>query len=59
MFLLTNRIGSYTLLANKPVSRYSGIFFREDKKVYKVIEDIKIDPVIGDPRKWNSLKQNS
>ncbi|MDP7324094.1 MAG: amylo-alpha-1,6-glucosidase [Candidatus Woesearchaeota archaeon] len=43
MFLLTNRIGSYTLLANKPVSRYSGIFFREDKKVYKVIEDIKID----------------
>ncbi len=42
MFLITNRLGGYALLDNSSFSRYGGIFFRENNKVMKVIEDIKV-----------------
>ena len=37
-FLLTNKIGGYTLLLEKPFSRYYGLFFFDDSKMFKTIE---------------------
>src|SRR3989344_2634755 len=36
--LLTNRNGSYSLFSSKPLSRYEGVFFRHENKMFKVIE---------------------
>ena len=41
-FLLANKIGGYCWLSSKPDSRYNGVFFNINGKMYKVIEDIKI-----------------
>jgi|ETNmetMinimDraft_2_1059921.scaffolds.fasta_scaffold12076_2 glycogen debranching enzyme len=41
-YLITNRTGGYALIGTRSFSRYSGIFFREKKSTFKVIDDIKI-----------------
>jgi len=40
-FLLTNRMGGYTMLFSHPSSRYQGVFFQEDLTMYKVIENFQ------------------
>ncbi len=42
-FLISNRKGGYALLAEKPFSRYAGVFFREQDRLFKAIEDIAVD----------------
>lgn len=38
--LLTNRTGGYALLSDNPTSRFDGVFFRRDGKMWKAIENI-------------------
>ena len=52
-FLLTNKLGGYCWLPSKSDSRYQGVFFNIDNRMYKVIEDIRIDAGTID-----SLKNN-
>ena len=40
-FLLTNKKGGYCYLSGKPESRYQGVFFNKDFRMYKVIDNIK------------------
>jgi glycogen debranching enzyme len=42
-FLITNKAGGYALFSDKPFSRYSGVFFSDGVRVYKVIEDIHLN----------------
>lgn len=42
-FIITNKKGGYCYLSNKPKSRYEGLFFNDNFKMYKVIENIKLD----------------
>lgn len=39
-FILANRKGGYILLNDAPTSRYQGIFFVENSKMYRVVENI-------------------
>ena len=41
-FLITNKIGGYCLLGDKPISRYQGVFLLHNSDMYKIIEDIKL-----------------
>jgi len=41
-FLLSNKIGGYTLLRDTPTSRYQGVFMMHKSEMYKVIEDIQL-----------------
>jgi glycogen debranching enzyme len=41
-FILTNKKGSYTYFAEKPESRYQGVFFFDNFNMYKVIENINL-----------------
>ena len=41
-FMLTSKSGSFCLMSNSPKSRYEGVFFREGKKIFKVIENLEI-----------------
>jgi len=41
-FLLTNRNGSYCYFSATPESRYQGVFFKDDSRIFRVIENISI-----------------
>lgn len=41
-FILANKIGSYCYFASKLSSRYQGVFFNDNFRMYKVIEDIRL-----------------
>lgn len=41
-FILTNKIGGYCCLSNKPSSRYQGVFFNDNFRMYTVIENINL-----------------
>ncbi len=41
-FILTNKIGGYCYFTSKPASRYQGVFFNENFRMYKVIEELKL-----------------
>lgn len=40
--LLSNKIGGYLYLANKPTSRHQGFFFNEDFRMFKLLESIRL-----------------
>ncbi|MBW2974595.1 hypothetical protein KY366_02660 [Candidatus Woesearchaeota archaeon] len=42
-FLLGNRMGGYCWLCSSPESRYQGVFFNADNRMYKVIDEIRVD----------------
>ena len=39
-FILTNKIGGYISLSEKPISRYQGAFFCDGKEIFKAIDSI-------------------
>lgn len=41
-FILTNKAGGYCYFADKPRSRYHGVFFNNSFKMYKVIDNIRL-----------------
>lgn len=41
-FILSNKKGGYCHLATKPTSRYQGLFFNDNFKMYKVIDQIEL-----------------
>jgi glycogen debranching enzyme len=47
-FILTNRKGGYIWLNDIPVSRYQGVYFVENSKMYRIIENIGIQGEINE-----------
>ena len=41
-FILTNKAGGYCYLASEPSSRYNGVFFNDNFRMYKVIENLRL-----------------
>jgi len=41
-FLLTNKKGSYAYFSNTPVSKYQGVFFNDNFRMFKTIENIEL-----------------
>jgi hypothetical protein len=39
--LVTNNLGGYAWISDKVRSRYQGVFFREDNKIFRVIESVE------------------
>jgi hypothetical protein len=46
-FMLTNKIGGYCYLSSKPISRYQGVFFNDNFKIYKIIDNINLVNKVG------------
>jgi len=42
-FMITNKSGGFCLLSHYPKSRFEGVFFRENDKIYKVIDSLRFE----------------